>query len=923
MSESWLNSTTTNAEIEIPGYKIHRLDRKHKKGGGVCIYTRKDFKVTMLKELSYISTSDFHQLWLKIQVRQHKSFIVCVAYRPPDSQVSCIREELKPRCIEALLMGKQVVIMGDLNCNLLNPSCVEAKVLTDTFSELNMTQLIKDPTRITSHSRSLLDVIMISCPLIVKDSGVVDIGISDHSMVFCTLKLKAIKPSPTHLYARSLKHYDPNQFVTELSLLPFDMVVSAQDAEDKLHLFNQLFTNTLNNHAPVKHTIIKGRSQSFINKDIKLLMNRRDKTLKVFRATHNTEDWVKYKSLRNSVKFNLRNAESNYVRTQIEHCKGNPRSTWKVIKSCIPTKESTNAGYQKDHSRIAEEFNSYFNSVGRLTADKVKELAEENGISITSSDTSTTNKYTTSEEMFTLRDVTPNEVRKIILETPSHKAPGPDKISFRFLKDSLNVILHPLTDIINCSLKTAKYPSTWKLAEVIPIHKDGDHEVASNNRPISLLAAFSKVCDKVVLNQFTAHLTKCKSLSNHQSGNRKNHSTETLNVAFTDTLLEAMDKKQISIVVFIDLSKAFDSIEHDILLEKISRLGVSPAAHEWFKSYLADRSQYVRIGTTTSTTAPLTHGIPQGSVLSPFLFNIYTDSLPSIPEFCNLESYVDDSKEYLSFSLPILDCSLSTLEDDLHRVFEWCCKNSLLINPDKTKMMVIGSQQLLQQLEHTVSIDFIGKTLEPVAQVKDLGTTLDSNLKYNEHIQRLSSSCISKLCQINRVKNLFNQSTLTSIINALVMSKIYYWSSIWSNTSEENIKKIQLIQNYAARVIAGNVGKYDHVSPVLKELGWLPIKEHLQYRDAVLVHKCMYNQAPSYLSQKFIKRNQIHDRETRSQNELDTPKYRTATGQRTFKYRGTKIWNALDGELKSTANLKHFKSKLKTRLLEGNIQFGF
>ena len=297
-----------------------------------------------------------------------------------------------------------------------------------------------------------------------------------------------------------------------------------------------------------------------------------------------------------------------------------------------------------------------------------------------------------------------------------------------------------------------------------------------------------------------------------------------------------MDKKQISIVVFIDLSKAFDSMEHDILLEKISRLGVSPAAYEWFKSYLADRSQYVRIGTTTSTTAPLTHGISQGSVPSQFLFNIYTDSLPSIPEFCNLESYVDDSKEYLSFSLPISDSSLSTLEDDLHRVFEWCCKNSLLINPDKTKMMVIGSQQLLQQLEHTVSIDFIGKTLEPVAQVKDLGTTLDSNLKYNEHIQRLSSSCIAKLCQINWVKNLFNQSTLTSIINALVMSKIYYCSSIWSNTSEENIKKIQLIQNYAARVIAGNVGKYDHVSPVLKELGWLPIKEHLQYRDAVLVH---------------------------------------------------------------------------------------
>ena len=147
VSESWLKSSTTNAEVEIPGYEIYRLDRKHKKGGGVCIYVQKEFKVTMLKNFSYISTSDFHQLWLQIQVRQHKSFIICVAYRPRDSQVTCIREELKPRCIEALLKGKQVVVMGDLNCNLLNPGCSEAKVLIDTCSELKMTQLVKYPIK--------------------------------------------------------------------------------------------------------------------------------------------------------------------------------------------------------------------------------------------------------------------------------------------------------------------------------------------------------------------------------------------------------------------------------------------------------------------------------------------------------------------------------------------------------------------------------------------------------------------------------------------------------------------------------------------------------------------------------------------------------------------------------------------------------
>ena len=172
------------------------------------------------------------------------------------------------------------------------------------------------------------------------------------------------------------------------------MIFSAEDVEDKLHLFNQLFISTLNNHAPVKHITIKCRPRSFINKDIKLLMNRRDKMLKVFRATNNTEDWVKYKNLRNSVKFNLRNSESNHVRTQIGHCKGNSRSTWKVIKSCIPAKESTKLCYQNDHRRIAEEFNIYYTSVGRLTADKVRKLAEENGILTTPPEVSTTYNYT-------------------------------------------------------------------------------------------------------------------------------------------------------------------------------------------------------------------------------------------------------------------------------------------------------------------------------------------------------------------------------------------------------------------------------------------------------------------------------------------------------------------------------------------------
>jgi hypothetical protein len=182
--------------------------------------------------------------------------------------------------------------------------------------------------------------------------------------------------------------------------------------------------------------------------------------------------------------------------------------------------------------------------------------------------------------------------------------------------------------------------------------------------------------------------TKQKPFSKHQSGNRKKHSTETLNIAVTDSLLEAMDNKQLPVMILLDISKAFDIVRHDILLNKILFLGAFPSVHTRFESFLSDWYQYVRIEMTSSATAPLTHGILQGSVLSPFLFNIYTDSLPSIPKSCCLESYVHDSKTYQSFPISNIDCSLSVIEEDLQRVFEWCCHNSLLINPEKTKMFL-------------------------------------------------------------------------------------------------------------------------------------------------------------------------------------------------------------------------------------------
>ena len=287
----------------------------------------------------------------------------------------------------------------------------------------------------------------------------------------------------------------------------------------------------------------------------------------------------------------------------------------------FPSKDKDISTYTKNLTVVTNEFKQFFSKVGKNAADSSRTLAEENNITIRElSSVADTNLAL--GELFNLRPVTCEEVRRVVTSLPLNKSTGPDKVSARILKDFLPVILGPLTEVINCSILTSIFPTKWKEDEVIPILKDGDQELAANNRPLSPLPVASKVCEKIILNQFNTNLTDNKRLTSHQSSNKKAHSTETLNIQLTDSILEAMDKKQITSLVLLDLSKAFDSIDHARLLHKLSIVGASPSTFKWLKIYLSSRYHYVRIYSIHSDTMPITHGVPQGAILSPLPFCI-------------------------------------------------------------------------------------------------------------------------------------------------------------------------------------------------------------------------------------------------------------------------------------------------------------
>ena len=790
--------------------------------------------------ISGISVAGFHQLWIKVQIRNLRSLVICTAYRPPDIPVRCFDTDLTPSFIAASLHNKTIYILGDLNCNLLNLENPDSRALLDFCRLYNLSQMVKTPTRVTPSTETLIDVILSSNEQQVRETIVKPCSISDHDIVCATLRLKNQRQKPTYITTRCFKHYRPDQFLVDVSQVPWSVLDVFDDPEDKLNAFNLLFNNVLDEHAPIKTVKIRGRPNPFVTCEIRDLMRLRDHWKKVAQKNKDPHAWSEYKNLCREVKHEIRTAEKIFIAEQVVNNKNNSNCLWRAIRLCILKKSASQRNYSKDDKIVADEFNNFFSSVGKSTINRITKLAEESNYTL--NQCSFIPRIYPLSEQFTFNAVKCEQVQKIVTSMASGKAPGIDKIPIHVIKDCLPAILPSLTSIINATFEFDTSPLAWKTAEVTPILKAGDHDIPNNNRPISLLPVLSKVCERVAHNQLTSYLLSRGRLSSKQSGNKQWHSTETSVIQTTDEILNAIDKKKLTAVVLLDLSKAFDSIDHQILLAKLQDIGASRPAIKWLGSYLTSRYQFVRINTTLSTKLPVSSGVPQGSILGPLLFNIYVNDLPSVPENCTSQCYVDDTKLLMSFQLRDQHETIEKMNKDLLSIRNWCFDNQLLLNPDKTKLVIFGSRQMTAKVSD-FRLFLLGKELEPVKAARDLGVTLDSNLTYNEHIVSTVSSCMSRLGQINRVKHIFNKHALIIIINALVFSKLFYCSSVWSNTTQTNLDKLQAVQNFACRILS-DAKKFDHITPLLKDLRWLPIRQQLYFRFAVLVFKCMTSCAP-------------------------------------------------------------------------------
>lgn len=492
---------------------------------------------------------------------------------------------------------------------------------------------------------------------------------------------------------------------------------------------------------------------------------------------------------------------------------------------------------------------------------------------------------------------------------PLGKATGLDGISVKMLKISCDFILAPLTHTINMSLKTGVVPTAWKAAKVSPVFKAGDHEDTNNYRPISVLSVVSKIVERYVHGVLYDYLNNLKLITACQSGFRKFHSTATALLKIYDQFLKGFDSGKFVGAVFIDLRKAFDTVDHDILLHKLESYGIVGEELEWFRSYLSNRSQQVNFKGTLSDPQPITIGVPQGSILGPLLFIIFLNDAPDVAKQL-LDLYADDT------TLQAADSDLKSLEDklnqDLNALNEWLKKNRLVLNTDKTVGMVLSTHQRKATVpECKISLKVGDKDIKQVTDAKLLGVTIDEHLNWDLHIDKLCKKISKKLGLLKRLKKFMPSNSVNMLYNSIVLPHFDYADVIWGTACGTYIKKVYLLQKRAARILTG-ASRFTRTKPLFKQLKWMAISDRVNFHTAVLTYKALKGSTPHYLTCKFVPVAGQHSHSTRAAHSsmLKVPPFKLEIYRRSFEYRGAAVWNSIEPEVRQADSVTEFKAGL-------------
>ena len=829
---------------------------------------------------------------------------MCI-YRAPDGCITSFIEQFEILLNSLKYKDKPLIICGDFNINFLDNNSIVSK-FRSLIHSYNMAETINTLTRITLNSQTCLDQIIVDSDKFPFKTENVNMGISDHNATFIYVTLGKIKIRNNKInFKRTYSEGNIEYCKFMLQKENWADITSKPEVQRKTTEFNNLITQYFNIGFPIKKTLLKfgnnHKQKSWLTKGIITSCKRKRKLYKMCQTINNANLKLYYNKYTNILRKVITEAKFNSNRDFIMRAENKGKAMWEVVKKetgkitgmenneikiCQP-----NGAIITNPLDIAETFNQYF---ANITKNATTHLPYNTQPNI---------KLAENKNSMFLTPVTMQEILNIISKLKNSRSSGIDDIPDFLIKKCATLITTPLVDICNSSLTEGKFPDNLKVAKVKPIFKKGEKHSIENYRPISLLSGFSKILEKVMYNRVIPFLESNKTLSTSQFGFRKGKGISHALCAFIDSVLNARDDKKQTIGLFLDLSKAFDMVNHQILIKKLNKYGLRGLAESWFASYLSNRKQIVIIDSTKSSVTNIEHGVPQGSILGPILFLLYINDLPLNTSHAEVILFADDTNMIFE-SINKNDLQIK-ISDTSSKLEEWLVHNKLKLNANKTVYM--NFNQPKPGLQDPIQIKLNNTLIKEVECTKFLGIWVDSKLTWESHIHHLTQK-LSSLCYAFRILSKISpMELLKSIYYGYVHSVISYGIVVWGSTSKST--QIFKFQKRILKIIK-QVPIRTESKQVFKELSILPLP-------------CMYIlETVSFIHQNInsFKTNcDYHEHNTRAARNIHINYHRLTRSLNSVSHQGFKLYNKLPKEIKILDQRK-FKNKVKHVLLS-NLPF--
>lgn len=915
ISETWLDDSILDSEISLAGYKVERKDR-NRSGGGVATYIS---NTITSNRRSDIEDNNIEMVCIDILLPKSKPILVCNAYRPPKDE--SFYENLDHSFENCESLDQEIYIIGDLNTDISHQDTSIFKKLKSFLYSFHMVQIISEFTRVTPSTSSTLDLIIVSDQDKVSQSGVLTYAFSDHQVIYCTRKQKKICSNCQYVKnIRCMRNYDVSVFKEQLRNVNWFNVLNSEDIDKAWLEFKKLFLDVLNIIAPVKSVRVKQKSEAWFNGEILHLLGERNRAFVKFRKSKLDADYVMYKGLRNRCKNLIESCKKGFIKEKIESNSNNAKDLWKTLKNMGLTmkgnSESSKIGLKDDRgdivfdeSFVTNKFNNFFCNVA---SKLVSLLPNSSGYYISTSLDSFYIKLGVQNNSFKLSIVSDDDVDKLLTKLNVTKSTGHDDIPARFLKDGHDVLSTPLAYIFNLSVRKGLFPNDLKKARVVPLYKKGNRNIESNYRPISILPVVSKIYEKLVHDQVMAYLESKKILYDYQSGFRNSFSTESALVYLTDKIKANMDKGLFSGLVLMDLQKAFDTVDHNILVKKLKCIGFNSTCIDWFTSYLSNRTQFVDIQGHKSECSNISCGVPQGSILGPMLFLIYVNDMSSSVQ-CDLYLYADDSA--LVISGRTVEAVESRLAKELKNVSNWLVDNRLSLHLGKTESIIYGTKQKLSRPMNIIINDV---NISAKDCVKYLGAYLDQCVSGVQMAEKVVKRVNQTLKFLYRKGQMLTFKDRLLLCNAMIQPFFDYGCCFWYNGLCNKYKnKLQTCQNKVVRFIFSKCNRSHVGAKELCSLKWLNVEKRVELRIACNMFKVFNGKAPNYLNQLFTFHNKSHN--TRYSSMSFSIPHVNSNGKKSFFYSGIILWNNLPNNVKKCKSYDAFKSMCKSHFSDQMI----